>query len=116
VKAYSKLGNRLSGLLACVIRGVWASNKIEKQATFEPAQKWASLGMPITFRAEVMPGRFRHERTFLVAQFLSSGRVLLEGLVGEHTRTEFEKPEQLMPVAVSTRFRSTFPAAAEMFC
>jgi len=46
--------------------------------------------MPVTFRGEVMPGRARQERTFRVAQLLSCGRILLEGLIGEHKRTEFE--------------------------
>lgn len=95
MKANHKRRNCLSGLLAGVIRGGWAENK--KPAAFELAQKWASPGMPIIFRAEVMPGRARQERTFLVAKVLSSGRVLLEGLKGEHKRTEFEKPSQLVP-------------------
>lgn len=51
---------------------------------------WARPGMPVTFRAEVMPGRVRAERTFRVARMLPRGRVHLEGIAGEHTATEFE--------------------------
>jgi hypothetical protein len=41
-----------------------------------------------------MPSRERHERTFRVKQLLSSGRVLLDGVDGEHAEKEFE-PVQL---------------------
>lgn len=52
--------------------------------------RWARPGMSVTFRAELMPGRDRTERTFHVTQLLPSGRVVLEGFAGEHTETEFE--------------------------
>jgi len=51
---------------------------------------WARPGMPVTFRAELMPGRDRHQRTFMVKELLSSGRVSLHGADGEHTEKEFE--------------------------
>jgi len=51
---------------------------------------WARPGMPVTFRAELMPGRDRQERTFRVKELLTSGRVSLHGVDGEHTETEFE--------------------------
>jgi len=51
---------------------------------------WARPGMPVTFRAELMPGRDRHERTFLVKELLVSGRVSLHGADGEHAEKEFE--------------------------
>jgi hypothetical protein len=51
---------------------------------------WARPGMSVTFRAEVMPGRDRSERTFRVKELLSSGRVLLQGTGGEHAEREFE--------------------------
>jgi len=54
------------------------------------ADRWARPGMPVTFRAELMPGRSRSERTFRVAQILASGRVMLEDFTGEHSETEFE--------------------------
>lgn len=46
--------------------------------------------MPVTFRAELMPGRDRHERTFTVKELLPSGRVSLQGVDGEHAEKEFE--------------------------
>jgi len=46
--------------------------------------------MIVTFRAELMPGREREERTFKVKELLPSGRVSLHGAAGEHTVTEFE--------------------------
>jgi len=52
--------------------------------------RWARPGMSVTFRAELMPGRSRSERTFRVTELLPSGRVRLEGFAGEHTETEFE--------------------------
>ncbi len=54
------------------------------------ADKWARPGMHVTFRAEVMPGRSRSERTFKIVKVLPSNRVTLEGFAGEHTETEFE--------------------------
>lgn len=54
------------------------------------SDRWARPGMPVTFRAELMPGRNRSERTFRVAQILASGRVRLEDFTGEHSETEFE--------------------------
>ena len=52
---------------------------------------WARPGMPVTFRAEVMPGRDRNERTFLVKELLPSGRVSLQGVDGEHAEKEFDR-------------------------
>jgi hypothetical protein len=52
--------------------------------------RWARPGMAVTFRAELMPGRGRSERTFRVGSVLPSGRVTLEGFTGEHSETEFE--------------------------
>lgn len=51
---------------------------------------WARPGMMVTFRAELMPGRDGHERTFRVKELLSSGRVSLHGVDGEHAEKEFE--------------------------
>ena len=55
---------------------------------------WARPGMQVTFRAELMPGRDRQQRTFLVKELLASGRVSLRGVDGEHAEKEFE-PIQL---------------------
>ena len=48
--------------------------------------------MIVTFRAELMPGRDREERTFRVKElFPSSGRVLhADGVAGEHAEKEFD--------------------------
>ena len=54
------------------------------------ADVWARPGMPVTFRAELMPGRDRNERTFSVKELLPSGRVSLHGVDGEHAEKEFE--------------------------
>jgi hypothetical protein len=51
---------------------------------------WARPGMKVTFRAELMPGRDASERTFQVSDLLPSGRVLLDGVSGEHAEKEFE--------------------------
>ena len=51
---------------------------------------WARPGMKVVFRAEVMPGRQTSERTFQVTRLLPSGRVLLDGVSGEHAEREFQ--------------------------
>jgi hypothetical protein len=51
---------------------------------------WARPGMQVVFRAELMPGRDSSERVFRVTEFLPSGRVLLDGVAGEHNEKEFE--------------------------
>jgi hypothetical protein len=59
------------------------------------ADRWARPGMGVTFRAELMPGRSRSERTFRVSEIFTSGRVALEGFSGDHAESEFEpiRPE-----------------------
>jgi hypothetical protein len=47
--------------------------------------------MPITFRAEIMPGKSREERTFRIKDVLQNGRVTLYGFTGEHREREFEQ-------------------------
>ena len=51
---------------------------------------WARPGMAVVFRAELMPGRDRADRTFHVKEVLPSGRVLLDGTGGEHAEKEFD--------------------------
>jgi len=51
---------------------------------------WARPGMLVTFRAELMPGRDRRERTFRVKELLPSGRISLHEVDGEHAEKEFE--------------------------
>jgi hypothetical protein len=60
---------------------------------------WARPGMLVTFRAELMPGRERHERTFRVKELLSSGRVSLHDVDGEHAEKEFEPVHYDRPIA-----------------
>ena len=54
------------------------------------SDRWARPGMPVTFRAELMPGRDSAARTFRVAEVLPSGRVTLEEFSGDHAESEFE--------------------------
>jgi hypothetical protein len=46
--------------------------------------------MMVTFRAVLMPGSDRDERTFRVKELLASGRVSLHGVDGEHAAKEFD--------------------------
>ena len=55
--------------------------------------------MPVTFRAELMPGRDRRERTFLVKELLPSGRVSLHDVEGEHAEKEFDPVQFDRPVS-----------------
>ena len=54
------------------------------------ADAWARPGMEVVFRTELMPGRDGSERTFHVTSLLPSGRVLLDGVTGEHAEKEFQ--------------------------
>ncbi len=102
-----KTAKRLLGGLALAAGGVGAlallkgrrraasQGKAERSAERETARergqnRWARPGMSVTFRGELMPGRQRAERTFRVVELLSSGRVRLDGVAGEHTEHEFE--------------------------
>lgn len=51
---------------------------------------WARPQMKVTFRAELMPGKNREERTFKIEKVLSNGRVILHDFSGEHREAEFE--------------------------
>lgn len=51
---------------------------------------WARPKMNVTFRAELMPGKPREERTFQVEEVLNNGRVKLRGLSGQHRENSFE--------------------------
>lgn len=51
---------------------------------------WARPGMQVTFRAELMPGRDREQRTARVKEILPSGRITLHEIAGEHAQNEFE--------------------------
>jgi hypothetical protein len=64
---------------------------LKKKRSPSQVDVWARPGMEVTFRAEVMPGRDRLERTYRVKELLPSGRVLLNGPAGEHAEKEFER-------------------------
>lgn len=51
---------------------------------------WARPEMTVTFRAELMPGKNRQERTFRIAEVLPNERVTLHDFAGEHRESEFE--------------------------
>ena len=93
-----KTTKRLLGSLALVAGALGATTAVLKkrnrvkpklQREPNPGDVWARPGMMVTFRAELMPGRDRDQRTFRVKELLSSGRVLLEGVAGEHAEKEF---------------------------
>jgi hypothetical protein len=62
----------------------------QQRVSDNPANVWARPGMTVTFRAELMPGREREERTARVKDLLPSGRVTLYEVSGEHAQKEFE--------------------------
>ena len=64
--------------------------KKNNETNQEKQSVWARPNMPVTFRAELMPGRSREERTYRVKELLSSGRVTLKDFSGEHAEQEFE--------------------------
>ena len=66
------------------------SKSIYPEYNRRETDRWARPGMPVTFRAELMPGRSRDERTFRVAEILPSGRITLEEFTGDHAESEFE--------------------------
>jgi hypothetical protein len=75
----------------------WRSKSV--QAPKKVNDVWARPGMLVTFRAELMPGRERDERTFRVKELLPSGRVSLQGVDGEHAEKEFEPVNFDRPIA-----------------
>lgn len=70
--------------------GVEKGKSIYPEYNRGAGDRWARPGMEVTFRAELMPGRARSERTFRVASIHPSGRVTLEGFTGDHSEPEFE--------------------------
>ena len=82
---FAVAASAMGAIGALMIRYSSARRKREAQNT------WARPGMPVVFRAELMPGRDRSERTFHVLRLLPSGRVLLENFAGEHAEKEFER-------------------------
>ena len=93
-----KSTKRLLGGLALAAGAVGAASTLMKKnqrgkrqrAKDHPASVWARPGMTVTFRAELMPGRDREQRTASVKKLLPSGRVLLHEVEGEHGQGEFD--------------------------
>ena len=91
----------LSGLaIGCGATGVATAllRRKKVQVHKRTGDVWARPGMPVTFRAELMPGRDRLERTYRVKELFSSGRVSLQGVDGEHAEKEFEPIQFDRPV------------------
>lgn len=65
-------------------------NKKPSNGPSNSSGSWARPQMSVTFRAEIMPGRDREERTFRVKEVLSNNRVTLHGFPDEHLEGEFE--------------------------
>ncbi len=55
-----------------------------------PQSVWARPEMQVTFRAEIMPGKSREERTFLIEKVLPNGRIKLYDFPDEHRQSSFE--------------------------
>jgi hypothetical protein len=51
---------------------------------------WARPEMNVTFRAEIMPGAGREERTYRIQKVLPNGRVTLHGCIGDFRGTACE--------------------------
>jgi hypothetical protein len=79
----------LGAVGAILMRNNHRSRRARRQEKSQ-ANVWARPGMKVVFRAELMPGRDASERTFQVMNLLPSGRVMLEGVAGEHAQREFE--------------------------
>ncbi|HYY97414.1 MAG TPA: hypothetical protein VE642_02430 [Pyrinomonadaceae bacterium] len=97
VAALAGLAGLTAGALgaALIVRGrrkdtAQTGKSIYPEYNRRGADRWARPGMGVTFRAELMPGRSRAERTFRVSEILPSGRVTLEGFTGDHAESEFE--------------------------
>jgi hypothetical protein len=62
----------------------------KKAAEEAPDNRWARPEMLVTFRAEIMPGKLRDERTFRIQFVRPNGRVILYDFPGEHREGAFE--------------------------
>ena len=64
-----------------------------KKAEQKPVVKrvWARPEMQVTFRAEIMPGTTREQRTYRIKSVRPNGRVTLYDFPDEHREGEFEQ-------------------------
>lgn len=81
----------LGAIGAVVMKTSSGSRRERRRNRAKPPDTWARPGMEVVFRAELMPGRDASERTYHVTSLLPSGRVLLDGVSGEHAETEFQR-------------------------
>lgn len=65
-------------------------NKKKQSESPAVVSVWARPEMAVTFKAEIMPGRTREERTFRIKTVRSNGRVVLHDFTGEHREGAFE--------------------------
>jgi hypothetical protein len=65
--------------------------KKSQQTTPIVSKVWARPEMQVTFRAEIMPGRSREERTYRIKSVRPNGRVTLYDFPDEHREGEFER-------------------------
>jgi hypothetical protein len=78
----------------------------KKPSQNEPVQNvWARPEMRVTFRAEIMPGRDREQRTFRIKQVLPNGRIILYDFIGEHRQGAFEPVNFLREKAARTHHK-----------
>ena len=70
---------------------MWIFRKKKTSDTKSVAKVWARPEMQVTFRAEIMPGRTREERTYRIKTVRPNGRVTLYGFPDEHREGEFER-------------------------
>jgi hypothetical protein len=64
--------------------------RIKDRSNGSKPNLWAREGMNVTFRAEIMPGKTRSERTYRIESVLPNGRVVLRDFLGEHREGAFE--------------------------
>lgn len=62
----------------------------KKKEAPRQAHVWARPEMKVTFKAEVMPGKTREERTFRIKTVRQNGRVELYDFPDEHREGAFE--------------------------
>jgi hypothetical protein len=62
----------------------------KKAVPAEKTNMWARPEMLVTFKAEIMPGRSREQRTYRIKEVLSNGRIILYDFIGEHRQGAFE--------------------------
>ncbi len=65
-------------------------NRKKKTVATTEESRWARPEMNVTFRAEIMPGKAREERTFRIQFVRPNGRVILYDFPGEHREGAFE--------------------------